>query len=204
MTTKGDIKMKRKISFTVIILMLSLLLFGLTACGEKEAPGENESASISFKTLTVNGNNVYGKVSNDTTYYSFIDEISTVGGADYIVSKNATGTDWLPAKSVDLVEGDNTVYIIEMVNDEPATIYTVVIRRRPVYTVTFDTNGGSTVKTQYIEEECFATVPEATTYAGYTFTGWDYDFSAPIMSDTNITASWERIRHLTTFTLPQL
>ena len=97
--------MKRKISFAVILLMLSLLLFGLTGCGEKEAPG------ISFKTLTVTGNNVYGKVSNDTTYYSFIDEISTVGGADYIVSRNVTGTDWLPAKSVDLVEGDNTVFV---------------------------------------------------------------------------------------------
>ena len=150
----------------------------------------NKAVGIIFKTLTVNGNNVYGKVSNDTTYYSFIDEISTVGGANYIVSRNVTGTDWLPAKSVDLVKGDNTVYIIEMINDEPIAIYTVVIRRRPVYTVTFDTKGGAAVETQCIEEDSFATAPE-TSRAGYTFTGWDYDFSAPVMSDTTITASWE-------------
>ena len=150
----------------------------------------NEAIGISFKTLTVDGNNVFGKVSNDTTYYSFINEINAVGGAKYIVSRNTTGTDWLPAKTIDLAIGNNTIYIIEMIDDEPSAIYTVIIRRRPVYTVTFDANGGTAVETQYVEEEELAATPE-TTYAGYTFTGWDYDFGTPIMSDTHITASWK-------------
>ena len=150
----------------------------------------NEAIGISFKTLTVDGNNVFVKVSNDTTYYSFIDEINAVGGAKYIVSKNITGTDWLPTKTIDLEIGDNIIYIIEMIDDVPADIYTVVIRRRPVYTVTFDANGGTAVETQYVEEEKFAAIPE-TTYEGYTFTGWNYDFGTPIMSDTHITARWK-------------
>ena len=150
----------------------------------------NVAIGISFKTLTVTGNNVYGKVSSDTEQYSFIDEVKVSGGAKYIVSTNVTGTGQIPAKTIDLTIGDNTVYVIEMIDDEPSQVYTVVIRRRPVYEVRFNTAGGTTVETQYVEEDSFATEP-TTTRAGYTFTGWDYDFSASITSDIHITASWK-------------
>ena len=147
------------------------------------------AVGISFKTLTVDENNVYGKVSNDTTYYSFINEIVATGGAKYVVSTNISGTNVLPNKTIDLNIGDNTVYITEYINDEPTAVYTVVIRRRAICEVQFSANGGTSVLTQYVEEDSFATEPQ-TSRAGYTFAGWNYDFANPITKNTVISASW--------------
>ena len=58
-----------------------------------------------------------------------------------------------------------------------------------MYEVTFNANGGTSVQKQVIEEDYFATEPE-TTRTGYTFTGWDYDFTQAITKNTKITASW--------------
>ena len=149
-----------------------------------------KAVGISFKTLTVNGSNVYGKVSSDTEIFSFITEVTAVGGAKYIVSFDISGRETISTKTLTLNTGDNTVYITEYFNDEPVAVYKVVIKRRPVYTVTFDANGGSTVESVTVDEDTILDAPE-TTYAGYTFTGWDYDFGTPIMSDTHITASWK-------------
>ncbi|MBQ8689398.1 MAG: InlB B-repeat-containing protein [Clostridia bacterium] len=149
-----------------------------------------KAVGISFKTLTVSGNNVYGKVSSDTEIFSFITEVTAVGGAKYIVSFDISGRETISTKTLTLNTGDNTVYITEYVNDEPVAVYKVVIRRRPVYTVTFDANGGTAVESVTVDEDAILSAP-VTTYAGYTFTGWDYDFSTPIMSDAHITANWK-------------
>ena len=154
-----------------------------------------KAVGISFKTLTVNGNDVYGKVSNDTNYYSFIDEISALGGAKYIVSTDISGTEVLPNKTMELSIGNNTVYITEYINEEPTNIYVVVIRRKPTYTVTFNSNGGNLVKPIIVAEDTIITPPQ-TTYVGYIFDGWNYDFSTPITSDTTIWAKWIKCEHL--------
>ena len=73
-------------------------------------------------------------------------------------------------------------------------MYTVVIRRRPMYSVSFNVNGGTSVSSQTIEEDYFATEP-TTERKGYTFDKWDYDFSKPIIKDTTITASWNIITY---------
>jgi uncharacterized repeat protein (TIGR02543 family) len=66
------------------------------------------------------------------------------------------------------------------------------VRRRPIYTVSFSTGGGSTVVSQQVEEDSFATNPgnNATTRTGYTFSTWQFDFSTPITGNRSITAAW--------------
>ena len=144
-----------------------------------------QAVGISFKTLTVDGNRVYGKVANDAEYYSFIDEVVMSGGAKYVVSLNITGSQPVYAKTIDLAVGDNTVYIIELVDDEPTNIYIVNIRRRPMYEVKFNTGGGTAVNTLTVEEDTILTAPE-TSRAGYTFAGWDYDFTTPITKNITV------------------
>jgi uncharacterized repeat protein (TIGR02543 family) len=58
--------------------------------------------------------------------------------------------------------------------------------------VAFSTGDGTTVVSQQVEEDSFATNPgnTATTRTGYTFTGWNYNFNNPITADTTVTASW--------------
>ena len=145
---------------------------------------------IVFNTLTTNGNKVNGTVSNTTTEFSFLDEITVKGNAQFIVALDKNGMQTVITKKITLQEGDNTVYVFETLNGEITNTYTVTIRRRPMYNVTFNEKGGTTVANQSIEEGFLATEPE-TAKKGYTFVEWDYDFTTPITKDTEITALWK-------------
>ena len=148
-----------------------------------------EETGILFNTLTVDGTKVYGIVSNITTEFSFITEVTVKGNATYVVDNDKDCGSPIYSKTVDLKIGDNTFYVLEMVGND-VKLYTVTIRRRPMYEVTFNANGGTSVAKQVVEEDSFAVEPK-TERVGYTFTGWDYDFESPIISDTQITASWQ-------------
>lgn len=66
------------------------------------------------------------------------------------------------------------------------------------YTVTFESNGGSAVVAQVVEEGMTATEPEAPTMEGYAFAGWyadaelaeAYDFAATVHEDLTLYADW--------------
>ena len=63
------------------------------------------------------------------------------------------------------------------------------------YTVTFDSNGGSNVSSQTINEGKKATRPSNPTKSGYTFDGWQlngaiYSFDTPITGNITLKAEW--------------
>ena len=63
------------------------------------------------------------------------------------------------------------------------------------YTVTFDSNGGSSVSAQTIESGHTASAPADPVREGYTFKGWYlngslFSFSSPITGNITLTASW--------------
>ncbi len=146
---------------------------------------------ISFNTLQADGLTAYGKVSHDTDIFSFINEIKVSGNVSYTVSTDLQGTNVVPTKTVNLKVGDNTFYIlVSSKNSDDILLYTVTVRRRPIYTVSFDTDGGSYVYSQYIEEDSFASYPEDTFRDGYTFINWSFDFTLPILYSRTIYANW--------------
>ncbi len=161
---------------------------GIFACKNK---------GLTFKTLSVDGTKISGVVSNATTEFSFIDEIELHGAVSYIVDNDKDCGSPIPSKTVDLEIGDNVFYVLESIGNE-VKLYTVTIRRRPMYKVTFDVDGGTAVEQQVIEENCFATEPK-TTRKGYTFVGWDYDFATPITANTKIVAKWEESSNILNF-----
>lgn len=146
--------------------------------------------TITFKTLQVaaDGETVYGKVSNATTTFSFLKEIEEHGNATYQVYKEITCETLLASKSISLNVGDNTVYILQTVGKD-LKLYTVTVRRRPIYNVSFNSNGGTAVQSQQVEEDSFAAEP-TTRRTGYTFARWTYDFSQAITKRTEIKAVW--------------
>ena len=144
-------------------------------------------------TLELEGTDIFGKVSNATSTFSFINEIAIADSASYTVSTDINGSNVIRTKTVSLGIGDNTFYIL-VENGKDLGLYTVVIRRRPMYSVSFNVNGGTSVSSQTIEEDYLATEP-TTERKGYTFDKWDYDFSKPIIKDTTISASWNIITY---------
>ena len=151
--------------------------------------GSKLESKMSFKTLSVNGDKVYGKVSNNTETFSFINEIEYSGLIKYFASFDIYGKEKIETKTISLKVGDNKVYITELLNDEPKAIYEVTIRRRPVYTIDFKTEDGTILNSQTVEEDSIISEP-ALTRAGYTFENCDYDFSEPITQNTVITTNW--------------
>lgn len=169
---------------------------GCTATNTIPDEGSKLESKISFKTLTVGQKNidgnipVYGKVSNSQKNYSFIDEVETWGNIQYVVSLDIYGIQQVATKTIPLKEGDNVVYITEQLNGNPKAVYEVTIRRREIYTVTFNSQGGTAVENQAIEEDSLAIQPASPTKKGYTFNKWAFDFSAPIIKNTEINAEW--------------
>jgi uncharacterized repeat protein (TIGR02543 family) len=146
--------------------------------------------TLTFNTLAFDGANAYGKVANSVEVFSFLTEITTSSSVRYNVSFDILGNEKIESKTLPLVVGDNVVYVTKLVNNEVVAIYKATIRRRPKYTVTFNTNGGTPVESQTIEEDSFASVPTPSSKVGYTFNGWAHDFSTPITSNTTINAKW--------------
>ena len=74
-----------------------------------------------------------------------------------------------------------------------------------VYTVTFNSNGGTAVESQPVDHGSKATKPANPTKTGYTFAGWyteadtEFDFNTPITSPTAIYAKWNANQYTITF-----
>jgi len=75
----------------------------------------------------------------------------------------------------------------------------------PTYhTVSFDSDGGSSVDSQEVEEGDLATRPANPTRSHYTFAGWyldgvPYDFSAPVTEDIELVAHWTPVMFNVTY-----
>lgn len=130
----------------------------------------------------------YLKVANTVTDYDFSDKFTVADGARFYVCTDKECNNKIASKKTDIVAGDNIFYIL-VTNGNDVASYTVTLRRIPLYTVSFNANGGTAVNSQTVEED--AIIPEpVTTRAGYTFISWSYDFTQPIIKDTYITANW--------------
>ena len=75
-----------------------------------------------------------------------------------------------------------------------------------VYLVTFETNGGSDVLSQNVEENQQVTEPTNPKKTGYTFTGWytdsilttPYDFDSPVTKEITLYAGWKKVSQVVT------
>ena len=73
-----------------------------------------------------------------------------------------------------------------------------------VYTVIFDSTGGSSVTSQKVREGSTATVPAIPTKSGYDFLAWTLDdtpyaFTTKVTADITLKATWQTARYTVTF-----
>ena len=148
-----------------------------------------QGVEIASSSLTVDGDKINGSCTNSAETFSFMNDISVAPGASYIVAYDVNFKNVIDAKVASLEIGDNVFYIL-VTSGSVSKCYTVTVRRLPIYTVSFVAAGGTAVRSQSVEEGSFATEP-VTSRTGYTFKGWNFDFSTPITADITVEASWE-------------
>ena len=145
--------------------------------------------SVYSKIMTLSGTALSAKLSNTTDEFSFINDITVPYGASYVIATDPSCTQTIPSKTVTLGTGDNTFFIL-VTNADKTKLYTVTIRRLPLYSVAFKSDAETSAAIQTIEEGSLAEIPADPAKAGYTFAGWDFDFSTPITCDKTINAKW--------------
>lgn len=78
---------------------------------------------------------------------------------------------------------------------------TIVAAWKQLFTVTFDSAGGTDVAAQTVKDGEKATLPEEPHRAGYRFAGWNdasgaYNFDTPVTSNITLTAQWTEIEEM--------
>ena len=149
-----------------------------------------QSTEMRSKELMLSEDKLIGSLSNATETFSFLNDIEVAEGATYVVARDIYFENVIQSKTVPLISGDNVYYIL-VTNGNAQKLYTAMIRRCPIYTVTFDSVGGSEIAAQSNEGMFFAEKPADPTKLGYTFTGWDYDFANPITENITVTAQYK-------------
>lgn len=75
----------------------------------------------------------------------------------------------------------------------------VLIQAIPVYTITFNSNGGNQVDGQSVQANQMVSIPAVPTKQGWVFTGWysdesltsEFNFATPVTGNINLYAKWE-------------
>ena len=129
-------------------------------------------------------------VDNELFSLSLIGVVKTHEKASWKLYFDIYATNEILSKTVYLDIGDNIFYILITAEDGNIKLNTIIIRRLPIYTVSFNTQGGSYISPQYIQEKDFVKDPNSPTKTGYTFDKWDFNFDSPILGDITINALW--------------
>lgn len=172
------------ISSVVIFFVLSISLLCYLFIPRTPIVTNSELFEINQNTSTL-----YCAVDNDKSMLSLNNMFEVPRTNKWKLYYDLNGTREISSKTVYLQIGDNTFYLIVENSANDKKVYTLTIRRKPMYIVSFDTNGGDSIINQIIMEGELANLvtPER---EGYIFNSWDYDFTKPITQNTVIKASW--------------
>ena len=145
------------------------------------------------------------KTPNSQEYFALSSALTVSPYASWTVTSDAEGREEVPSATVPLQVGDNTFYInITSGTQSNKNQYTVNIRRRAIYTVTYDFAGGGESASEQVEEDGLAPAKEGTR-TGYTFSGWTagetaWDFEESVVTgDITLTAVWTANSYSVTF-----
>ena len=145
------------------------------------------------------------KTPNSQEYFALSSALTVSPYASWTVTSDAEGREEVPSATVPLQVGDNTFYInITSGTQSNKNQYTVNIRRRAIYTVTYDFAGGGESVSEQVEEDGLAPAKEGTR-TGYTFSGWTagetaWNFEESVVTgDITLTAVWTANSYSVTF-----
>lgn len=181
-----------------LLLLVILALFAFVACGETpevpetpetpetpEVPETPETPTYTIIWVDENGNTLNTETVEEGKTPTYTYNVVDTAEWDYTFIGWSTTANGEALSSIPSATANETYYAL-------------VSRVKQVYTVTFNTLGGSTVDSQTVEYGNTATMPTAPTYEGYRFVGWsssndtvvEVDFDAPITGNVEYFAVW--------------
>lgn len=169
---------------------------------ESDATGSDIIAAEGFG---INGNVLSIKTPNSQEYFALSNAITVSPYATWTVTTDIAGKEEIPSGTVALEVGDNTYYInVTSGNGSNKKQYTVNIRRREIYTLTYVFNNCDKNAVMQIEEDG---KPEnkQVEKTGYTFVEWKngekaWDFENDVISgNTTLEAVWSANEYDVTF-----
>lgn len=180
------------ILFSIILCISCLFLFD-----KKPEPNNPEPPYISSEVFEIDNKNktLYSSVSNNTNAVSLIDSLNLRENYTWSLFTDLNCKNEIPSKSVELEIGDNIFYIM-LKHENEIDLYSVNIRRRPLYTVSFESKTTDDIQNQLIEEGSCAIIPINTpTKIGYEFSSWKFDFNQPITNDIKIYGNYNPVAY---------
>ena len=143
----------------------------------------------------------YLTVRNNQLVCKFNDYVEINPHSSWILTKDINGNEPITSKTITLEVGDNPLYYIYVTdkNDQHDT-YIVLVHRNRMFSVSFNSNGGSQCPSQEVEEGFYLENIPTTTRRGYEFASWDYDFkNNPIKGNVNAKAIWTANQYTITY-----
>ena len=193
---------------------------GITQDGEmlKNVPSDyvmTVAASGSYYSIKAPNNTYYGMNSSsylysyssyNSSYCAWTPSINTSGVAQLKNSRNGSYPyfGWSTSNNYFWSASTNNANVLRLWKETQITTSTTYYCTDPVvaqptyYTVTFVDWDGTEIETQQVLEGAAATAPADPVREGYTFTGWDVDFSN-VTSDLTVTAQYTVTTYTVTF-----
>ncbi|MBQ4070961.1 MAG: InlB B-repeat-containing protein [Clostridia bacterium] len=180
----------KRIAFFVL-LVLSLVI-AITACGKDDpqtepTPDEGEPITYTITWVDENGNTLATQNVKEDAVPSYTYNVTDTAEWDYTFNGWSASTGGEALSSIPSATAN-------------ATYYALVSAVKQVYTVSFNTLGGSAVEPQTVEYGSKAAMPESPTYEGHRFVGWstssddvvEVDFEKAITGNTEYFAVWNK------------
>ena len=171
----------------ILFFALFLTLCCLVSCNQDETP-KTEPHMYSVTWVDENGNTLTTSSVEEGTTPSYTYNVQDTAEWDYTfigwsTSANGEALDTIPKATANV------------------TYYALVSATKQVYTVTFNTLGGSSVASETVEYGSKVNVPTPPTYEGYRFMGWsssqdevvEVDFEKAITGNVQYFAVWNKI-----------
>lgn len=177
-----------------LFLAAAIVFLGAVACGSDSGGGDNEPAKFS---VNVEESIEYGKVTANATSVPAGTEITLTATPDEGYEFTSFSVKDSDGNEIEVTDGK---FIMPAKNVTVSAIFNKKneSQNNTVFTVTFITNGDSSVESQSVECGKTAKMPNPPTKEGFKFDGWfldeeftqNFSFDTLITSDVKLYAKW--------------
>lgn len=171
-----------------LFLSMIFVLFAFAACGNNQKTPEPSSTTYTITWVDENGKTLKSQTVNEGEVPAYSYNVQDSAEWDYTFIGWATAANGEALSNIPAANSDTTYYAL-------------VSAVKQVYTVKFNTLGGSEVAPQTVEYGGKVSVPEMPKYDGHRFVGWsksenevvEADFETPVTENVEYFAVWNEV-----------